>query len=102
MGGSEGNFYFILFGLLLTYSPFLVAFRLKVHLLYLSWTVLLFAAAKKVLLGEILVFDFKGFNHLPLLIPRLFEPVTMKYIATLPKPHPLGIDVAHSVGTRFI
>ncbi|KAJ3118275.1 mitogen-activated protein kinase binding protein 1 [Physocladia obscura] len=33
---------------------------------------------------------------------RLFEPVTMKYIATLPKPHHLGIDVAHSVGTSYI
>ncbi|KAI8619044.1 quinon protein alcohol dehydrogenase-like superfamily [Chytriomyces sp. MP71] len=30
-------------------------------------------------------------------IIRLFEPSTMKYIATLPKPHHLGIDVAHSL-----
>ncbi|KAJ3330592.1 hypothetical protein HDU76_005282 [Blyttiomyces sp. JEL0837] len=32
-------------------------------------------------------------------IIRFFEPVTMKYITTLPKPHALGVDVAHSVGT---
>ncbi|KAI9335913.1 WD40-repeat-containing domain protein, partial [Obelidium mucronatum] len=32
---------------------------------------------------------------------RLFEPTTMKYIATLPKPHYLGIDVAHSVGASY-
>ncbi|KAJ3025949.1 hypothetical protein HDV00_012293, partial [Rhizophlyctis rosea] len=28
---------------------------------------------------------------------RLFEPTTLKYITTLPKPHPLGIDVALNV-----
>ncbi|KAJ3229719.1 mitogen-activated protein kinase binding protein 1 [Chytriomyces hyalinus] len=35
-------------------------------------------------------------------IIRLFEPVTMKYIATLPKPHHLGVDVAQSVGARYV
>ncbi|KAI8831545.1 WD40-repeat-containing domain protein [Chytriomyces cf. hyalinus JEL632] len=35
-------------------------------------------------------------------IIRLFEPVTMKYIATLPKPHHLGVDVAQSIGARYV
>lgn len=32
---------------------------------------------------------------------RLFEPITLKYIATLPKPHPLGVDVSTAVGTSY-
>ncbi|KAJ3098936.1 hypothetical protein HDU97_003573 [Phlyctochytrium planicorne] len=32
---------------------------------------------------------------------RLFEPITLKYIATIPKPHPLGVDVASSVGSSY-
>ncbi|RKO87696.1 WD40-repeat-containing domain protein, partial [Blyttiomyces helicus] len=32
-------------------------------------------------------------------IVRLFEPESLKYIITLPKPHPLGVDVASSLVT---
>ncbi|TPX35368.1 hypothetical protein SmJEL517_g02222 [Synchytrium microbalum] len=34
-------------------------------------------------------------------IIRIFEPFTLKYIMTLPKPHPVGVDVATSVGSSY-
>ncbi|PKK75650.1 WD40 repeat-like protein [Rhizophagus irregularis] len=34
-------------------------------------------------------------------IVRLFEPVTLKYIGTLPKPHPLGVDLTLQTGTTY-
>jgi hypothetical protein len=32
---------------------------------------------------------------------RLFEPVTLKYVGTLPKPHPLGVDLTLQTGTTY-
>ncbi|CAG8605380.1 14338_t:CDS:10 [Funneliformis mosseae] len=34
-------------------------------------------------------------------IVRLFEPITLKYIGTLPKPHPLGVDLTLQTGTTY-
>ncbi|CAG8496566.1 11199_t:CDS:10 [Acaulospora colombiana] len=34
-------------------------------------------------------------------IVRLFEPVTLKYLGTLPKPHPLGVDLTIQMGTTY-
>ncbi|CAG8598342.1 10987_t:CDS:2, partial [Diversispora eburnea] len=34
-------------------------------------------------------------------IVRLFEPVTLKYLGTLPKPHPLGVDLTLQTGTTY-
>jgi hypothetical protein len=45
--------------------------------------------------SNVVIAELKDFKKI-----RLFETVTLKYITTLPKPHPLGIDVAYSVGTR--
>ena len=32
---------------------------------------------------------------------RLFEPITLKYLGTLPKPHPLGVDLTIQTGSVY-
>ena len=32
---------------------------------------------------------------------RLFDPVSLEYIATIPKPHPLGVDIATALDARY-
>ncbi|KAI9347797.1 WD40-repeat-containing domain protein [Zopfochytrium polystomum] len=34
-------------------------------------------------------------------VVRLFEPITMKHLQTLPRPHPIGFDVSSAVGSRL-
>ncbi|RIB24622.1 WD40-repeat-containing domain protein, partial [Gigaspora rosea] len=34
-------------------------------------------------------------------IVRLFEPITLNYLGTLPKPHPLGVDLTLQTGTTY-
>ncbi|CAG8486907.1 7546_t:CDS:10 [Ambispora gerdemannii] len=34
-------------------------------------------------------------------IIRLFEPITLKYLGTLPKPHPLGVDLSLQTGNTY-
>ncbi|CAG8720678.1 32047_t:CDS:2, partial [Racocetra persica] len=34
-------------------------------------------------------------------IIRLFEPITLNYLGTLPKPHPLGVDLTLQTGTTY-
>ncbi|CAG8573165.1 899_t:CDS:10, partial [Paraglomus occultum] len=34
-------------------------------------------------------------------IVRLFEPITLKYLGTLPKPHPLGVDLTTQTGSVY-